>query len=141
MAAPIVLTNGIAASGEAIMPAISTTTGIASFWTSDCKVESEVGSIAVFGFGGSKLEMRVDDLQPGRLIAWTCVNDWPGMPPSWKGTTVSYELTQSEDGYVKVMFQHGNWPAGLPQTAVAATAYIWANVLGALKRYAETGKG
>jgi uncharacterized protein YndB with AHSA1/START domain len=122
------------------MQAISTTAGYASFWTSDCKVEPEVGSIGVFGFGGSKLEMRLDAVQPGRRIAWTCVNDWPGTPRSWKGTAVSYELTQNDNGFVGVLFQHGNWPAELPQTAIAATAYIWATVLRALKAYAETGK-
>jgi uncharacterized protein YndB with AHSA1/START domain len=141
MAAPIVLATGIAASEEAIMDAVSTTAGLASFWTADSLAEPGVGSIAVFGFGtrGGKLEMRVDEVQPGR-IAWTVLNDFPRVPPLWKGTTLSYELKTNEDGYVDVVFQHGNWPAELPQVELAFSAYVWASVLRALKGYTESGK-
>src|SRR6266542_4068298 len=103
MAAPIVLAVGISAPAETIFDAISTTTGLASFWTTDSTAEPSVGSVARFGFGGPKLQMRVDQLDPGRRIAWTCLTEFP-------------------------------------QTELAATAYTWALILGALKAYAETGK-
>ena len=139
MAAPIVLAVGISAPAETIFDAISTTTGLASFWTTDSTAEPSVGSVARFGFGGPKLQMRVDQLDPGRRIAWTCLTEFP-MTRYWEGTTVTWELSRKENGGVNVLFQHGSWPAELPQTELAATAYTWALILGALKAYAETGK-
>jgi uncharacterized protein YndB with AHSA1/START domain len=141
MAAPIVLATGIAASKEAIMHAVSTTEGLASFWTADSLAEPTVGSIASFGFGarGDRLEMQVDEVRPGR-IAWTVLNEFPRVPPTWKGTTLSFDLETNENGYVDVVLQHGNWPAELPQVELAAQAYVWASVLRALKGYTEGGK-
>lgn len=97
MAAPIVLAVGISAPAETIFDAISTTTGLASFWTTDSTAEPSVGSVARFGFGGPKLQMRVDQLDPGRRIAWTCLTEFP-MTRYWEGTTVTWELSRKENG-------------------------------------------
>ena len=139
MAAPITLATGISAEPQAVFEALSTSTGLASFWTRDSKAEPEVGSVAVFGFGPTRLEMRIDDLTPGRRVAWTCLSDFPMEPHYWQGTTVSWELVADGQGGARLLLQHGNWPEALPQADVASTAFAWALVLRALKSFAETG--
>jgi len=113
MAAPIALAVSVNAPAERITDALATTEGLASFWTTDSRAEPRIGSVARFGFGGPELQMRIDQLDPGRRIAWTCLTDFP-MPP-------------------------GHWPAPITQAELAATAYTWALVLTALRGYAETG--
>ena len=51
-----------------ITDALSTAGGLASFWTADSHAEPQPGSVARFGFGGPQLEMRVDQLDPGRRV-------------------------------------------------------------------------
>jgi len=139
MAAPIALAVSVNAPAGRITDALATTEGLASFWTTDSHAAPEAGSAARFGFGGPELQMRIDQLDPGRRIAWTCLNDFPMPPGHWAGTTVTWDLTPSGTGGVTVLLQHGNWPAPITQAGLAATAYTWALVLTALKGYAETG--
>ena len=140
MAAPIALAVSVNAPAGRITDALATTEGLASFWTTDSHAAPEAGSAARFGFGGPELQMRIDQLDPGRRIAWTCLNDFPMPPGHWAGTTVTWDLTPSGNGDVTVLLQHGNWPAPITQADLAATAYTWALVLTALKGYAETSK-
>jgi len=139
MAARIALAVSVNAPAERITDALATTEGLASFWTTDSRAEPRIGSVARFGFGGPELQMRIDQLDPGRRIAWTCLTDFPMPPGHWMGTTVTWDLTQSGNGDVNVLLQHGNWPAPITQAELAATAYTWALVLTALRGYAETG--
>ena len=138
MAASIALAVSVAAPPARITKALSTAEGLASFWTADSRAEPQPGSVAGFGFGGPHLQMRIDQLDPGRRIAWTCLNDFPMPPRHWEGTTVTWDLTYSGGGTV-VLLQHGNWPAAIGQAELATTAYTWAQILAALKGYAETG--
>ena len=139
MAAPIALAVSVNAPPDRITDALSTADGLASFWTADSHAEPQTGSVARFGFGGPELQMRVDQLDPGHRIAWTCLTDFPMPPGNWQHTTVTWDLTLGGNGAVNVVLQHGNWPASLTQADLAATAYTWALVLAALKGYAESG--
>jgi uncharacterized protein YndB with AHSA1/START domain len=138
MAAAIALAVSVNAPADCITDALSTAEGLASFWTTDSHAEPHTGSVARFGFGGPDLQMRVDQADPGHRIAWTCLTDFPMPPGRWAGTTVTWDLTQRGNG-TEVLLQHGNWPAPITQADLAATAYTWAQVLTALKGYAETG--
>jgi uncharacterized protein YndB with AHSA1/START domain len=137
MAAQIALAVCVNAPPDHITEALSTTDGLASFWTTDSHAEPHAGSVARFGFGGPELQLRIDQLDPGRRIAWTCLSDFPMPPGHWAGTTVTWDLTPSGNG-AEVQLQHGNWAANITQADLAATAYTWAQVLAALKGYAET---
>jgi hypothetical protein len=79
---------------------------------------------------------RVDELEPGRLIRWTCLGHFPG----WTGTTVSWELTPVENGGTAVMFKHEGWAKGLPAEDLASVNYTCGGVVGRLKQHAETGE-
>lgn len=139
MAASIALAVSVHAPPSRITDALSTAEGLASFWTTGSHAEPRVGSVARLEFGGPELQMHVDQLDPGRRLAWTCLSDFPMPPGHWQHTTVTWDLIPGGNGDVNVVLQHGNWPASLTQADLAAAAYTWALVLAALKGYAETG--
>ena len=66
MAAPIALAVSVNAPADRITDALSASEGLASFWATDSDAEPRTGSIARFGFGGPELQMRIDQLDPGR---------------------------------------------------------------------------
>lgn len=139
MAAPITLATSVNASSEKVFEALTESAGLASFWTSDSQAEPVVGSVARFGFpSGSRLELRVDELDSGRRVVWTLLNDVL-RGPHWTGTTVTWDLRAAASGATEVLFQQGNWPKDLPQTELAGLTYAWAQVLRTLKGYTETG--
>jgi uncharacterized protein YndB with AHSA1/START domain len=126
----------IEATPAKVYEAISTGKGLASFWTSDSQAQPEVGSVARFGFGGPVLEMKIEELRPGKLVRWSTHDGFP----EWKGTAVTWEIVPAAKGGTEVKFNHEGWPAALPQGELASVNYVWGRVVGRLKRYVETGK-
>jgi len=76
VAREIALSVAVAASPDVRYEALTGSAGLASFWTSDSQAEPVVGSIGRFGFpSGSRVELRIEELEPGRRVAWTMLND------------------------------------------------------------------
>lgn len=136
MAAPLVHSVIIEADADKIYEAISTGKGLASFWTRDSRAEPKVGSLAQFGFGGPRLELKVEELEPGRLVRWSSHGGFP----EWVGTTVIWEIGPAEKGGSEVKFTHTGWPTELPQADLASVNYTWGRIVGRLKKYVETDK-
>ena len=136
MAAPLVHSVTIEADADKIYEAISTGKGLSSFWTRDSRAEPKIGSIAQFGFGGPRLELKVEELKPGRLVRWSSHGGFP----EWVGTTVIWEIGPAEKGWSEVKFTHAGWPAELPQADLASVNYTWGRIVGRLKKYVETDK-
>ena len=88
MAGPLMHTVTIEADPEKIYEAISTGKGLASFWTRESHAEPKVGSTATFGFGGPKLELKVAELKPRKLVRWSS----PGGFPGWEDTSITWEM-------------------------------------------------
>src|SRR5712692_6108472 len=129
MAGPLMHMVLIDADANKIYQAISTGKGLASFWTKDSQADAKVGSIAKFGFGGPSLEMKVDELEPGKLVKWSTHKGFP----TWDGTTVSWEIKPAKDGGHEVWFTHGGWSRDLPAADLASVNYTWGRVVGRLK--------
>jgi uncharacterized protein YndB with AHSA1/START domain len=139
MAVAIALFTSVAASPDQLFGALTESAGLASVWTSDSQAEPVVGSVARLGFpSGSRLELRIDALDPGRRIEWTLPNDVL-KGPHWTGTTVTWDLRNTDSGTTEILFQQRSWPEEVSQTDLAGLSYAWAQVLRALKGYAETG--
>ena len=136
MAGPLMHTVSIDADANKIYEALSTTKGLASFWTADSHAEPKVGTVARFGFHGPVLEMKVDQLEPGKRVRWST----HGGIPEWNGTTVTWDIKAAKDGGHEVTFSHEGWPAELPAKDLASVNYTWGRIVGRLKKYAETGK-
>lgn len=128
---------------EVLFQALSEKAGLAAFWTDDCDAQPVVGSISRFRFpSGAEVQVRIDDLEPGRRVAWTMLTDtfWG---PKWTGTKVTWELKPGPQGFTEVLFRQANWPADLNEgdwhTSLAGLTFAWAGFLRALKGFADTG--
>lgn len=109
---------------------------LSSFWTTDSKAEPKVGSIARFGFGGPNLEMKVEELKPGKLVRWSTHDGFQ----AGKGRIVTWEIVPADKGGSEVRFNHEGWSAKLPHGDLASVNNTWGRVVGRLKKYLETGK-
>lgn len=136
MASTLVHTVTIAAVPDKIYEVLSTGPGLASFWTRDSQAEPRVGSIAKFGFGGPRLELKVAELEPGKRVRWASHEVFP----DWAGTTILWEIAGGEHGGSEVTFSHSGWPADMPQAKLGSVNYTWGRVVGRLKKHAETGE-
>jgi uncharacterized protein YndB with AHSA1/START domain len=133
----------IATSPGKVYQAITTTEGERGWWTTDCEVGARVGEQAVFRFnpmegGGGTMELRfrIDRLEPGKAVEWTCVGQLNN--PDWQDTKVSFRLAPAGAG-TRLEFVHGEWRA---RTKVfEACVAGWSHFLASLKGYLETGKG
>jgi len=125
----------IDADADKIYEALSTSRGLAGFWTADSQAEPKVGTIARFGFHGPQLEVRVDELKPGTFVKWSAAGGFD----EWKGTTITWEIVKKGGGN-EVRFNHAGWPQELPPADLASVNYSWGRIVGRLKKYAETGK-
>ena len=136
MAGPLMHMVSIDAGANKIYDALSTTKGLSSFWTADSHAEPKVGSIAKFGFHGPVLEMKMDELEPGKRVRWSTHGGFP----EWKGTTVTWDIKPAKDGAHEVTFNHEGWPQELAPAELASVNYTWGGIVGRLKKYAETGE-
>jgi len=137
MNGPMLHAVEISRDAGAVFEALATQAGVAGFWTSDLDVEPAVGSVARFGFPGAPVDlwMRIDALEPGRQVRWSCLGDFP----YWAGTTVHWDLSAGPTGGTMVVFRHGGWPDDYPELDYASVNYTWGRIVGALKAFVETG--
>ncbi len=48
--------------------------------------------------------MKVENLEPGKLVVWSC----QGEHPEWAGTTLTWNIS-NEGGVTVVRFTHSGW--------------------------------
>ena len=132
---------GATVSPAEVYAALTTTDGLAGWWTEDTKAEGdagEVGGVIRFRFAGAPepagFDMLVRDLRPGERVLWEVVDG----PEEWIGTEVVFELSREED-FTIVMFAHTGWRAAVPFMNHCSTK--WATFLMSLKQLVETGSG
>jgi uncharacterized protein YndB with AHSA1/START domain len=129
----------VEADADTIYEAVSTGEGLRAFWTGDAEAEARVGSTAVFRFPAAPvdLKMRVEALERRTRVAWRCEGEFP----YWKDTTVEWLLSASPGGHgTQLFFRHGGWPRDYPEIEYARVNWVWGQVVGRLKAYAESGK-
>jgi uncharacterized protein YndB with AHSA1/START domain len=125
----------IKASPDTLLDAITTTDGLAAFWTDQTDATPKPGTVANFGFGPNRetvFEMRVDIITPDR-VEWTCV----GGPEEWVGTTLRWSLHPDGDA-TTLRFEHRDWKR--EDGAVASCSYTWAMILDRLDHYVVDGR-
>jgi uncharacterized protein YndB with AHSA1/START domain len=125
----------VEASPEALFDALSTQDGLACWWTPMVETEATVGSIIKFRFGDGKggADMRIDELVPGKRVAWTCVEGpWPEM-------RFVFSIEAHERGAV-LLFDHEGWPevGDFYRHCNTKWGYFLAS---SLKPYLESGTG
>lgn len=121
-----------------VYAALTERQGLSAWWTRYVVAEPEVGFVNLFGFGGAfKFEMRVDELEPGERVKWTCL----GGHPEWEGTIVTFDLEDMPgvQGTTLLHFAHTNWQRA--DGVMPNCSYDWAQYLRSLKMLIEKGEG
>ena len=122
----------IAAPRERVYKALTTQSGLASWWTSDTALQGDEIRLK-FENGTIQFRMLVQKQVPPTLVEWDCVGD----DPEWTGTHLKFVLSDA-DGKTALRFEHTGWKAA--SDYMADCGYTWPHVLERLKEYAETTK-
>jgi len=119
------------ATPDEVYEALTTVDGLKAWWTGDTR---DVDGILQFRFGEGGFDMKVLEAVPGKRVLWEVVDG----PAEWIGTTVRFDLTESE-GFTIVLFAHEGWAE--PVEFMYHCSTKWATYLVSLKQYVETGTG
>ncbi|MET8999833.1 SRPBCC domain-containing protein [Amycolatopsis sp. NPDC004169] len=122
------------ATPEKVYDALTTIDSLAGWWTEKTEGSTEPGGVIAFRFIPGGFDMKVLELDPGRLVRWEVVDG----PPEWLGTTIRWELEQRDD-YTIVLFTHEGWREAGEFMHHCSTK--WAIYLMSLKQLVETGEG
>ena len=124
---------GIRAQPARIYDALTTSAGIAGWWTD--QVDGRQGRIGI-GFGSVRMEMEVERLEESRLVVWKCVLGHP----LWEKTRIEFDLSDDEKNkQTLVDFKHAEWTESGSLFRHCSTK--WAVYLLSLKNLVEKGKG
>ncbi|QIS12873.1 SRPBCC family protein [Nocardia arthritidis] len=126
---------GIKSPVAAVYSALTTTEGLAGWWTTGTSGKGDdIGGVLEFRFGPGGFDMKVLELEPGEHVRWEVV----GGPDEWIGTHVNWRLGQDGD-YTSVLFKHEGWRE--PVEFMHHCSTKWAVYLVSLKQLIETGTG
>ena len=129
---------GITAPQDAVYEALTTTAGLAGWWTSDVRGDGDAGGVLRFRFEGAPdpggFDMSVLEAKSAERVLWEVVAG----PEEWIGTRVSWDL-RTEGDYTIIMFAHSGWRE--PVEFMHHCSTKWATFLVSLKSYVETGTG
>ena len=121
-------------SQDDVYNALTTVEGLSRWWTRDTRGVSKVGGELQFRFGEGGFDMKVLELHPAARVLWQVVDG----PDEWIGTTISFDLKQSDDWTI-ILFKHEGWRE--PVEFMHHCSTKWAVFLLSLKSLLETGKG
>jgi uncharacterized protein YndB with AHSA1/START domain len=133
--ADIAMQIDVAAPASAVYEALTTSAGVAGWWTTKNETSGTVGEVNSNWFPGMPLswDLRVDEARPGELLAWHCL----GGPPEWIGTDVRWTLRGTDDGTL-VVFDHTGFAEAGPMYRTVTLG--WAQMLLHLKEYLESSR-
>jgi uncharacterized protein YndB with AHSA1/START domain len=117
-----------------VYDAITTLDGLSGWWAQDTTGDTDLGGVLQFRFRPGGFDMKVTELDPGRLVRWEVVEG----PEEWVGTTVQWDLRQEEDWAI-VLFTHEGWRE--PVEFMHHCSTKWGSYLLSLKQLVETGEG
>ena len=125
----------IDAASDAVFDALTTTDGLAAWWTSVSGVGSSGGEL-VFTFGpGRYVVMRVDAAERGVGVRWTTL---ACHFEDWVGTTLHFDLEASSGG-TELRFRHEGLTPRLECYGDCKSG--WDHFIPSLRAYAEAGVG
>ena len=131
---------GIKASPAQVYAAVSTTRGVAGWWSKETIGESRVGNPFTIRFSNhegkqiGEFVIEVTALVPDQEVRWRI----KAGPAEWIGTEVVFALTQVGDRTI-LNFAHQKWREAIEFTAHCSMK--WATFLLSLRDLVETGQG
>jgi hypothetical protein len=128
----VLFTFDVDATSDLVRRVLTTTEGIASFWTDQADIPARVGETLKLGFPDAPLPFDLLLAQSDdKVIIWRTAT----FPPQWVGTDIRWEISGG-DGTSTVTFRHGTFA---DETEEGRVAYVWGQVMVQLQRYLETG--
>lgn len=134
----------VAAPAAKVFEALTTQQGIQSWWTTSSEVGTAVGEHITIRFGNTFKVMQIEALYHATEVRWRVVDAHlvvPGLARTneWLGTTIVFQLAPESGAATRLALEH----IGLtPQVeCYDICSQGWAQFLGSLKAYLETGKG
>jgi uncharacterized protein YndB with AHSA1/START domain len=127
----------IAADRDVVHRALTTTDGLASWWTArtegpDRRADGELR--VSFPDVPQPFEFQVARSDVDR-VEWVT----GGFPPWWAGTSIRWDLSPNPDGPgTRLLFSHRDYDPDNPVIPIVTPA--WAQIILRLKAYAETGR-
>jgi uncharacterized protein YndB with AHSA1/START domain len=133
--ADIAMQIDINAPADDVYTALTTTGGVAGWWTTKNETSGTVGDVNTYWFPGAPFsyDMRVEEARPGERVTWRCVAG----PPEWIGTGVRWSLTPSDGATLLLLDHDGFAEVG---TMYRMVTMGWAQMLTHLKKYLESGQ-
>jgi len=134
------------ATQDAVYEALTSPEGLRGWWSMDAEVATEVGGHIVFRFGGTDATMRIDRLEPGREVVWTCVDQHFGRSDDtlrdgeWNGTVLRFQIAHSCAGGTELLFTHEGLTPDLACYGICESG--WTHYIKvSLREYLEAGVG
>ncbi|MEW2382359.1 SRPBCC domain-containing protein [Micromonospora sp. NPDC047707] len=121
-------------SPEQVYAALTTLDGLSGWWTEKTSGQPDLGGVIEFRFRPGGFDMKVAQLDPGRLVRWNVVDG----PEEWIGTSIQWDLRQDGE-YTIVLFRHEGWRE--PVEFMNHCSTKWGTYLMSLKQLLETGEG
>ncbi|MBR9861181.1 SRPBCC domain-containing protein [bacterium] len=135
MAAELKHVLDIAAKPELVFDKLSSILGLSAWWTTFTTGDSEMGGTIHFDFAqGARISVDVKELKPNEKVVW----EYSGDDPEWKGSKISFELEELENG-TRLKFHQWDLPSY--SDFIAQCNYSWAGYLRSLRKLCETGSG
>jgi len=134
--ADIALQIDVNADPADVYAALTTTEGVAGWWTTRNETSGTVGEVNRYYFPEMPFswDMRVDAAEPDALVAWHCL----GGPPPWIGTDVRWTLRPGAESGTLVVFDHTGFAAVDEMFRIVTLG--WAQMVLRLKDNLESGK-
>lgn len=126
----------IHAAPSSVYDALTTESGLRSWWTKDVAVDARLGGIIRFTFAGDfHPQMEQTALQRPTLVKWRCVAGHP----NWQDNTFSFAL-EDRKGETMLMFRQ-DYARELSDEVYGNYNFNWGYYLNSLKQYCEKGSG
>jgi uncharacterized protein YndB with AHSA1/START domain len=118
-----------------VHPALTTVEGLSAWWVPASGSGIAGGEVTFLFNDDHPLLVRVDDSSPSR-VQWTVISCQP--VPDWVGTTITFDLSATEDG-TRIDFHHHGLTAQLECFDMCRQG--WDFYLRSLVAYVDDGAG
>lgn len=126
----------IHASPDKVFEALTTSEGLAGWWSRDVREAQGVGGLVRFRFlEGFNPVMEVTRQEQGRSVAWKCIDGHD----KWWDNTFSFDIRPNDDESDLMFIQE--YAIGLSDEDYGQYNFNWGYYLGSLKKLCETGTG
>lgn len=132
----------LSATPPAVYAALTTPEGLRGWWSEDCEVDTKVGGKLFFRFGPNFKGMRIEKLEPGKLVQWQCTHariDALTNKDEWLGTQLVFSINAIAGGGARLDFEHIGLVPALECYTLCEGG--WQHFLASFRQYVEAGRG